>query len=271
MDFFGELIEKVKQRGFAPLAPLQKSKSTYTLHNLIRDQLGMAEFQEVELKSDVLPSTASTKNVEIHVKSDMADTSFWDFRTLRSFLNQIHQIMDTELSRENGRKMSAIAWAHQKERTVEEILAFLQRLRTKHPDLEVPQKANKRPHAKEMIQVRRVEAAIANTLAVLVANGSEYGDLLDQCADLELSNEDLLGHLDKIVAESKVQRESVDKKSEVPKALVHAYTKYRDSSIREDQRSQTLCDFLRAISTTNNFSGNSDESIVDRLRNSVKR
>jgi hypothetical protein len=49
VDFFAALIEKIQAVGFAPLAPLEKSKPTYTLHTVVRDQLGMAERREVAL------------------------------------------------------------------------------------------------------------------------------------------------------------------------------------------------------------------------------
>ena len=79
MDFFGALIEKVQNVGFAPLAPSQKSKATYTLHTVVRDQLGMAERTEVAMRPKD-QTGSSSKTVEVHITSDMADVAFWDYK-----------------------------------------------------------------------------------------------------------------------------------------------------------------------------------------------
>ena len=111
MDFFGALIEKVQNLGFAPLAPSQKSKSTYTLHTVVRDQLGMAERTEVSMQQNDQIG-GSSKTVEVHVTSDMADVAFWDYKALRIFLANVHKILDAEVSLLVGKPTNAVAWAH---------------------------------------------------------------------------------------------------------------------------------------------------------------
>jgi len=196
MDFFGALIEKVHRIGFAPLSPSEKSKPTYTLHNLIRDQIGMAERKDVQIKSNGM------KKSEEHITSDTADVAFWEYKTLRKFLNSVHDILNDEVSKIVGKPTNAIAWSHDSSRTQTEIIQLLEMSRMSYPDIDAPKPASKRALANSMIQKRRVEAAIANTIAVLAANGAAYGDILESCADQNLDNEGLLDFLDKQVIAS---------------------------------------------------------------------
>jgi len=120
MDFFGALIEKVHRIGFAPLSPSEKSKPTYTLHNLIRDQIGMAERKDVQIKSNGM------KKSEEHITSDTADVAFWEYKTLRKFLNSVHDILNDEVSKIVGKPTNAIAWSHDSSRTQTEIIQLLE-------------------------------------------------------------------------------------------------------------------------------------------------
>lgn len=264
VDFFAALIEKIQAVGFAPLAPLEKSKATYTLHTVVRDQLGMAERREVALPS-IDTKDGQPKQVEVHITSDMADVAYWDYRELRAFLTTIHNIMSEEVSLLLGKSKVAIAWAHDQSRTQDEIISLFQRLSLKHPQLNAPKPALKRLSAKLMVQNGRAEASIANTLAVLVANGSNYGDLLEQSSQLSLSNEALLDHLDFQVEKAKASREEIDKESLIPRELVIAYMKKRAEIAKSDLGSLTFCQFLNSINNSNNFAGNSDQTILSRL------
>lgn len=273
MDFFGVLIGKIRETGFAPLAPLEKSKATYTLHNVIRDALGMAERQDIFLDtpSDEVPS--EDRETETHITAENADVAYWDYKKLRAFLSDIHQLMNLELSKRMGRNCNAVAWAHDPNRTESEILEFFAKLQNEHPDLVVPNSAVKRPSARLMVQNKRVEAAIANTMAVLVENGSEYGDLLDQCADLDLNNEELLDFLDSKVMKSNANRLKCDNQSNIPRNIVSNYFKYREQVFKNDSKYPTMCGFLAALAESNNFSGNTDETIINRFNqaNSLKK
>ena len=264
MDFFGALIEKIQAVGFAPLAPFEKSKRTYTLHTVVRDQLGMAERREVALPS-VKTEESQSKQIEVHITSDMADVAYWNYRELRTFLTTIHNMMNEEISVLVGKSTVAIAWAHDQLRTQDEIIGLFESLRRKHPQLDVAKPAHKRLSAKLMVQNGRAEASIANTLAVLVANGSSYGDLLEQCSQLNLSNEALLDHLDSQVETAKAVREEIDKESLIPRELVVAYMRKRADIAKTDMGSPTICQFLNLINDSNNFAGNSDETILSRL------
>ena len=264
MDFYGALIEKIQSVGIAPLAPLEKSKPTYTLHTVVRDQLGMAERREVAIPSFDTEEN-QRKQVEVHITSDMADVAYWDYRELRAFLTIIHNMMNEDLSLLLGKPTVAIVWAHDQSRTQDEIISLFERLRLKHPHLNVTKPAKKRLSAKLMIQNGRAEASIANTLAVLVANGSSYGDLLEHCSHLDLSNEALLDHLDFQVATAKAAREEIDKESLIPRELVIAYMKKRADIAKSDVGSLTICQFLNSINNSNNFVGSSDRTILSWL------
>lgn len=262
MDFFGELIEKVQRVGFSPLAPSEKSKSTYTLHNLIRDQLGMVERKEVQSKS------SDVEVNEVHITSDMADVAFWNYKELRVFLGKVHEILDQEASNIVGKSTNAIAWSHDPKRNQSDIIGLLNRARSKYPRLETPEPAVKRSMAKSMVQKRRVEAAVANTFAVLAGNGSSYGDLFEECTELELSNEGLLDHLVNQIKSSNLDIQKIDGESLIPRQLVIAYTLYRSNSSKEEINSPTMIQYLRFLRNSNNLAGNSDTTLLSRLATS---
>lgn len=259
MDFFGDLIEKVQRIGFAPLAPSEKSKSTYTLHNLIRDQLGMVERKEVHAKA------SDIKVNEVHVTSDMADVAFWNYKELRVFLCKVHEILNQEASTIVGMTTNAVAWSHDPDRTQSEIIDLLNKTRSNHPRLITPEPAVRRSMAKSMVQKRRVEAALANTFAVLAGNGSCYGDLFEECAELELSNEGLLDHLDNQIEKSNLDIQKIDNESLIPRQLVISYTHYKSNTLKEDNNSPTVTQYLRFIKSSNNLTENSALSLLSRL------
>ena len=259
MDFFGDLIEKVQRIGFAPLAPYEKSKSTYTLHNVIRDQLGMVERKDVQNKAN------DSKDIEVHITSDMADVAFWNYKELRVFLSNVHEILNQEASAIVGRTTNAIAWSHDSKRTHEEIIDLLSKARSKHLQIDTPKPAIKRTMAKSMVQKRRVEAAIANTFAVLAGNGSSYGDLFEECSDLELSNEGLLDYLDNQIRKSNMDTQKIDDESLIPRQLVVSYTHYKLNTSKEDINSPTLTQYLRFIKSSNNLAGNSEATLLSRM------
>ena len=264
MDFFGALIAKIEAVGFKPLAPVEKSKPTYTLHTVVRDQLGMAERREVS-QTSVNSDGRQVKQTELHITSDMADVAFWNYKELRSFLKSIHGLMDVEATSTVGKPTMAIAWANEQSRTQDDIINFFKSLQLKHPHLEVPKQAQKRLSAKLMVQNGRVAASIANTLAVLAADGSNYGDLLEQCSRMELGNEPLLDHLDLLVETVEADRAKNDKNSLIPRELVVAYMKKKADSMKSDMRTPTICQFLNSMNESNNLAGNSDETILARF------
>ena len=265
MDFFGLLITKIQETGFAPLAPLEKSKATYTLHNVVRDAIGMADRQEIGISNDDAESLDEDRITETHITADNADVAYWDYKVLRKFLVYVHELLNNEVSKQTNRQGNAIAWSHEPTRTQNEVIDLFMKLQKQFQNLEVPSQAIKRPSAKGMVQNKRVEAAVANTMAVLVANGSDYGDLFDQIAELEYGNEELLDYLDSLIDSGKANRELVDNKSVIPRQLVVSYVKYRDSIFKIDSKFPTICSFISAINTTNNLAGNSETTLVDRL------
>ncbi len=259
MDFFGELIEKVQRIGFSPLAPSEKSKSTYTLHTLIRDQIGMVERKEVQAK------TSSSKDTEVHITSDMADVAFWNYRELREFLSEVHELLNQEVSIIVGKTTNAVAWSHDPKRTQDEIIDLLRKVRSKHAQFNTPKPAVKRTMAKSMVQKRRIEAALANTFAVLAGNGPSYGDLFEECSELELNNESLLDYLDNQIIKSNMDIQKIDDESLIPRQLVIAYTHYKSNTLKEDINSPTVTQYLRFIKSSNNLAGNSEAALLSRM------
>ena len=140
---------------------------------------------------------------EVHITADLADVLYWDYKIYRDFLIKIHDLLDQKVCAMVGRKTNAMAWQHDPARTQQEIVNLLLDLQTDNPKLDVPEKAIKRPSAKNMIQRGAVESAIANTLAVLAGNGSNYCDLFEIISQLNLKNEELLDELDERIKKAK--------------------------------------------------------------------
>ena len=265
MDFFGELIKKISSVGFAPFKPLEQSKKTYTLHNVIRDQIGMAERQTLTIKKDKNGKTLSEPRHEVHITADLADVAFWDYKVYREFLIKIHNLLDEKVSISEGRKTNAMAWENDPQRTESQILNLLKALQADNPEIIVPERAVKRPNARSMIQRGAVESAIGNTLAVLAENGLNYSDLLETISNLNLQNEELLDDLDERVKKAKCNRAEIDKKSLLPRTLVESYGRYRSQQFQVSQRSPSICQFLREISERNNLSDNLESVLIERL------
>ena len=116
-----------------------------------------------------------------------------------------------------------------------------------------------------MVAKGKIEAAIANTLAVMVGNGMQYGDLFEKIASKLISNEDLLVDLDNYLEQQKCDRLTHDNKSLVPRNLIQAYFKFKDNADSGTDRNPSLAKFLSSMNTSNNFSGNSDEMLIKRL------
>lgn len=265
MDVFGVLIEKFEVTGFAPLAPLQKSKSTFTLFNAVRDLCGMTERIEVTIpdKRSATKDVSTTK--ETHVVSDEADVSFWNYKELRAYLDLIFDLINEGVSNEVGSKTDAVAWSHDPSRTKSEVIEVMRELQKIHPNLDPPPHAIRRPKAKQMVQIGKVEAAIGNTCAVLNAGGSNYGDLFETMSHCNLTDESLLDFLDDLVYQQGLDTMVTDKTSLVPKSLVKTYVSYRARTRNQKQKSCTMADFLGLLSEADNLSGNSDETIIHRL------
>jgi tetrahydromethanopterin S-methyltransferase subunit B len=265
MDFFGELIKKIEKLGFAPLAPLQQSKSSYTLHNVIYDQIGIAARKQKTVNELDANTSVTEQKRETHITADDADVVFWDYKKVREYLELIDQIVNEGVSAFVGTTTNAIGWAHEPGRTQAEIISLLTAIRTKHPDLPPPPVVIRRPQIPSMIQKTIVEGAIGNTLAVLGANGMGYGDLFELIANLNLSNESLLDELDRIILVKNFDRTVIDLKSKVPCTLIAAYFKFRDSSSGDRKRNPTITDFLEKLNSKIEFTGASDEVLLARL------
>ena len=263
MDVFGRLSEMISKVGYEPISQSQTSKSTYTLHTAIRDVCDMTKHETKNQKDSNTPK--STKPQEVHIIADEADVSYWDFLKLRDYLKKITELIDAELSLIVDKQTHFASWDHEITRTKNDILSLLKSLSKKYPDLPTPPKAISRPQARDMIGRGKIESAIANTLAVLAGNGMQYGDLFENIASKSSSNEELLNDLDSQIQRHNCDRLIYDKQTMVPRSLVQAYLKFKDTAELGTDRNCTLAKFLRSMSTTNNFSGNSDETLIKRL------
>ena len=263
MNVFAKLSEMITEIGYEPISQSQTSKATYTLHTAIRDLCNMAKRETKQLKTGT--PVKSTRPQEVHIIADDADVSFWDFLVLREYLRKITELVDAEVALVVGKPTHFAAWDHDSSRSKTDVLKLLNALSKKHPVLPDPPRATSRPQAREMVAKGKIEAAIANTLAVMVGNGMHYGDLLEKIASKPSSNEDLLVDLDSYLDKRECDRLTYDNKSLVPRNLVQAYLRFKDNTDTGTDRNPSLAKFLASMSTTNNFAGNSDEMLIKRL------
>ena len=263
MNVFAKLSEMIAEIGYEPISQSQTSKATYTLHTALRDLCNMAKHEAKQIKG--ADSAKSTKPQEAHIIADDADVSFWDFLELREYLKKITELIDAEVALVAGKPTHFAAWDHDSSRSKTDVIKLLNSLSKKHPVLPNPPQATSRPQARDMVAKGKIEAAIANTLAVMVGNGMQYGDLFEKIASKLISNEDLLVDLDNYLEQHKCDRLTYDNKSLVPRNLVQAYFKFKDNADSGTDRNPSLAKFLSSMSTSNNFSGNSDEMLIKRL------
>jgi hypothetical protein len=265
VDFFGAIIQKINAVGYSPLAPLQKSKTNYTLHNVVRDQLGMTERVQVAILDSTGKPRVSNPTHEEHITADLADVAFWDYRELRAFLETVYQLMDNEVTRMLGKQTNAVAWSHEPDRTQLEILGLMKNLQAQNGSLAVPPTAAKRPVAKNMIQRRLVWSAIANTCAVLVGNGSNYSELFQDCAMSGLNDESLLDMLDSRILKNKFDRKLIDSESLIPRSLVAARSKKESEISRVEPNRLTMSQFLKTLNESKSISSESASDLLSRL------
>ena len=263
MNVFVKLSEMISETGYEPISQSQTSKATYTLHTALRDLCNMAKREAKQIKG--VDSAKSSKPQEVHIIADDADVSFWDFLELREYLQKITELVDAEVALVVGKPTHFAAWEHDGSRSKTDVLKLLNSLSKKHPVLPNPPRATSRPQARDIVAKGKIEAAIANTLAVMVGNGMQYGDLFEKIASKLISNEDLLIDLDNYLEQQKCDRLTYDNKSLVPRNFVQAYFKFKDNADLGTDRNPSLAKFLSSMSTTNNFSGNSDEMLIKRL------
>ena len=266
VGFFDELVIKISATGFAPVAKDQKVRQKYSLHTLIRDAIGMADRTEIKsLSENSFNVNVKTSSKSWSIYADSADVAYWDFQIHREFLTKIHSLIDDEVSKLVGRQTYAFVWASMSERREDEIVELLENLRSKHPKLPVPPSAVKRPSALQMVQEGKAYGAIGNTCAVIAASGVNYGDLFELMAENNGSNEKLLQSLDEYTLSNGIDRTLVDRKSLVPKSFVSAHQSYKNQIQKTSQSEPTMSDYLRFLQLSNNLSGNSEKTLIDRF------
>lgn len=266
MDFFGNLISKIEAVGFSPLKEDQNYRPNYSLHSLIRDEIGMSERVEIKDSSEKSAKNSEDKAVKKwSISSDLADVAYWDFEIYRVFLREIHRLFDDEISIQLAERTNALVWASEATRTEPDVIALLETLQTKHPKMSSPPKAVRRPSGNKMILEGKIFGAVGNTCAVAAANGVNYGDLFESLAEQQISNENLLTHLDAFVISNEMDKALVDKTSLVPRSFVQAHQSFKNQLEKESQPTPTMTDYLRFLQVGNNLSGNSDQRLIDRF------
>jgi hypothetical protein len=272
MDFFGNLLAKIKSVGFSPIQEDQNYRPNYSLHTLIRDEVGMSDRVEIKDRTEKSVEKLDDANIKRwSISADLADVAYWDFEIYRGFLREVHCLLDDELSFQMSKRTNALVWASEIDRTESEIVNLLEKMQSSHPNMSAPPKAVKRPSANKMILEGKIFGAVGNTCSVAVANGADYGDLFESLTEQPRSNEDLLKHLDLFVTSNKMNRTVGDKISLVPRSFVLAHQNFKNQLEKESQPIPTMTDYLRFLQVSNNLSGNSDQRLIDRFESAEQK
>ncbi len=255
MSIFDEALNRLTKKGFAPLAPLEKSKATYTLHNLIFDVLGLATWKEVQTE----------RGVEIHIEADDSTAAFWDWKDLAAYVSRVYQVLDKAASNINGNPTNAIGWSHDQNRKQLEIEDLLKEARKVGETLgEVPP-AVRRPSAKNISYRYSVDTAIGNTLAVIRGNGSSYFEILSKLSNLNLVNSEMLHHLDNETRAPNFDRGLRDSKSLMPRLIVNAYATYKNRLTLGQVEVPQFCTFFTQLGLSRAPTPLSDTAIAELL------
>ncbi len=193
---------------------------------------------------------------------DFADVSFWNGTKLRAFLSTVWSALDAQIQVDLQLTSPAVVWASQTERTKSEVLAFIDRTSSRVEIGKIPSVVL-RPVAFQMVGMGKIDAAVANTCAVLTANlDLSYGDLLSQLVERGGTDEELLTFLDEKVSSSRADRTVSDQSSLIPRELVRAKIAIGD---KMSLGSINFVRFLQVLDESNNLENVTDESLLGRL------
>lgn len=255
MRIFDEALRRLSEKGFAPLAPLEKSKPTYTLHNLIFDVLGLATWKEVQ----------TDNGVQVHIEADDSTAAFWDWKELATYVGRVYLVLDNAASNINGNPTNAIGWAHNQSRKQSEIEDLLTHAKKVGDDLGKVPTAVRRPYAKNISSRYSVDTAIGNTLAVLKGNGSSYYEILGRLSQMDLENGELLHCLDIETKAPKFDRGLRDNKSLMPRLIVNAYATYKNRVSLGQVEVPQICTFFAELNLSPKTTPVSDSALAERL------
>lgn len=177
---------------------------------------------------------------------DFADVSFWEWREMRSLLSQVWRALDDAATDLHGRRTLAELWIQGGKDPLSRGLELLNLAEALCPGLKSLQ-VSCRPEAKKMINQGKVDAAIANTIAVLVkATDVTYSKVLSDLRTQGDSDEALLSWLDAQVLAVGADRTSCDKSSLIPRELIRAKQRRRDA---DGLTTLGISEFLQSINS----------------------
>jgi hypothetical protein len=255
MNVFDEALNRLNDKGFAPLAPLEKSKATYTLHSLVFDVLGLATWREVQTESGPIS----------HIEADDSTAAFWDWKEVAAYVRHIYNILDQAATKVVGRSANAIGWAHDQGRKQSEIVELLKAAKEIGVNCGEGPLVVRRPLARSIPTRDSLDSAIGNTLAVLVGNGATYLETIVRLSGLKISNGELLDTLDQETKVPGFDRTMRDSKSLMPRLIVNAYTNYKSNQRIGPSEQPRLCTFFLELDLTKDVRQGSDSKVAERL------
>jgi len=180
---------------------------------------------------------------------------------MRSLLQEVFGALDAAATRRSGRREHASNWVHLPEQAELDLEDFLREARTNAPSL--PSLiVHRRPDAFLMVNVGKVDSAIGNTTAVIVAEtGLPYGKVFDQLLKRKGTDEELLAFLDKEADRVIADRQECDQ-SAIPREIIRAKQKLRSQM---DLSSLSMVAFLEMLDRSSNLIDNSDDALLSRL------
>jgi hypothetical protein len=202
------------------------------------------------------------------MKADDSIYMYWEWKELKPALDSLWLALDESSSRALGRVTTAIAFASDESRSLDEVLKMLSSVDTESiRDFPI---VSRRPTKTES-QVRfvgKLLGAILTTIGILEeSRDSGYGDLLSSISLLPDSEIEFLSELDSQVQLTctDVSKIAAPKNVVVLRALGWAFERTNELRLDEDQDLLTFGGFLRATEENANWSGMSDQVVLRRL------
>jgi hypothetical protein len=193
--------------------------------------------------------------------TDCADVAFWEWQEMRHHLLQVWEALDKVASRRSSRREFACVWVHQPEQSGLDVVEFINEACAYAP--EIPSlKVTRRPDAFLMVNIGKVDSAIASTIAVIVRHSQlPYGEVLQKLLNGGGSDEESLEFLDNEILRLNIDRDLCDK-SPIPRELIRAKQKVRDQL---SLSSMSVSAFLEVLDSSNNLTNISDNTLLTRL------
>lgn len=202
------------------------------------------------------------------MKPDDSIYMYWEWKELKPALDSLWLALDDSSSRALGRVTTAIAFASDEGRTIEDVLKMVSEVDTESIcDFPI---VSRRPTKSES-QVRfvgKLLGAILTTIGILEeSRDSGYGDLLSSLSSLPEGEIEFLSQIDSQVELTcaDVSKIVAPRNVVVLRALGWAFERTNELRVAEDLDLLTFGGFLRATEENANWSGMSDQVVLRRL------